>query len=591
MVNLTINHFSVSVPEGSTILDAARAVGIHIPHLCYLKDLNEIGACRVCSVEVEGEDKLIPACDNVVREGMKIFTNSPRVRAARKVNLELILSEHDCRCATCSRSGNCQLQALANDCGILKNPYEEQLPTGKQVQWNQNFPLIRDAAKCIKCMRCIQICDKIQSLNVWDLEATGSRTHVNVSGNRRIEDADCSLCGQCITHCPVGALRERNDVDSVLAALEDPTVTTVVQIAPAVRTAFGEALGLPPEQATVNRLAGALRQVGFDYVFDTSYSADLTIMEEGSEFLDRMKKGDLEKYPMFTSCCPGWVRFIKSQYPELVGRLSTSKSPQQMFGAVVKTFFAKRIGVAPEKICSVSIMPCTAKKAECDLPTMRRENGVKDVDYVLTTREVLRLLRAERVSVHRIWETPFDKLMGDYTGAGVIFGATGGVMEAALRSAAYLVTGKNPAVESFRAVRSTLGGEEQPWREATFDLGGTPVRVAVTSGLGNARKLCDAIVEGRVHYDFVEVMACPGGCAGGGGQPIHCDDKERAGERGQVLYGLDRGMPLRFSHENTDVQALYREELGAPLSEKAEELLHTDHFAWEMPCVKGNEEF
>ncbi len=588
MVNLTINNCSVSVPEGSTILDAARAAGIHIPHLCYLKDLNEIGACRVCSVEVEGEDKLIPACDNVVREDMKIYTNSARVRAARRVNLELILSEHDCRCATCVRSGNCQLQKLANDFGILQNRYEEQLPTGKQTKWNQSFPLIRDAAKCIKCMRCIQICDKVQGLKVWDLEATGSRTHVNVSGNRHIEDADCSLCGQCITHCPVGALRERNDVDAVMKALEDPTVTTVVQIAPAVRTAFGEALGLMPEQATVNRLAGALRNIGFDYVFDTSYSADLTIMEEGSEFLERMKKGDLEKFPMFTSCCPGWVRFVKSQYPELVGQLSTSKSPQQMFGAVVKTYFAKKIGVAPENICSVSIMPCTAKKAESDLPTMRRENGIRDVDYVLTTREALRMLRAERISVHKVWETPFDRLMGNYTGAGVIFGATGGVMEAALRSAAYLATGKNPAPEAFRAVRGTLDNEGLPWREAVFDLDGRQIRTAVASGLGNARKLCDAIVEGRVRYDFVEVMACPGGCAGGGGQPIHCDDKERAMERGQVLYGLDRAMPVRFSHENSDVQMLYEEELGKPLSDKAERLLHTDHFAWDMPGTDGN---
>lgn len=586
MVNLTINHLSVSVPEGSTILDAARAAGIHIPHLCYLKDLNEIGACRMCSVEVEGEEKLIPACDNVVREGMQIYTNSPRVRAARRVNLELILSEHDCRCATCARSGNCQLQSLANDFGILNNPYQGELPSGKLARWNQDFPLIRDASKCIKCMRCIQVCDKVQDLGIWDLEATGCRTHVDVSGNRKIEEADCSLCGQCITHCPVGALRERSDVDAVVEALEDPTVVTVVQIAPAVRTAFGEGLGLAPEQATVNRLAGALRSVGFDYVFDTSYSADLTIMEEGSEFLDRFKKGELEKYPMFTSCCPGWVRFMKSQYPELVGNLSTSKSPQQMFGAVMKTYFAKKIGVAPEKICSVSIMPCLAKKAECDLPTMRRENGVKDVDYALTTREALRLLKAERISVHKVWETPFDRIMGDYTGAGVIFGVTGGVMEAALRTAAYLATGKNPAPESFRSVRSTLSNEDQPWREAVFDLDGTQVRVAVASGLGNARKLCDAILEGRVHYDFVEVMACPGGCSGGGGQPIHCDDVERAAMRGEVLYGLDRGMPLRFSHENMDVQALYREELGEPLSEKAEELLHTDHFAWDIGCVR-----
>jgi NADH-quinone oxidoreductase subunit G len=579
MVNLTINRYSVSVPEGTTILEAARSVGIHIPHLCYLKEINEIGACRLCSVEVEGEETLITACNNVVREGMKITTNSARVRRATRTNLELILSQHNCKCALCVRSGNCQLQNLANDFGILDNPFTEDLPTGKQLQWDQTFPLIRDSAKCIKCMRCVQVCDKVQSLNVWDLAATGGRTRVDVSGNRWISEADCSLCGQCITHCPVGALRERSDIDEVMRALEDPTMTTVVQIAPAVRTAWGETMGLSPDMATVNRLAGALRQLGFDYVFDTSFSADLTIMEEGTEFLERMQKGDLAKYPMFTSCCPGWVRFIKTQYPELVGQLSTAKSPQQMFGAVIKSYFAKKIGVAPDKICSVSIMPCVAKKSECDLPTMRSADGVKDVDYVLTTREVARMLRAERISVRRVWETPFDRLMGDYTGAGVIFGATGGVMEAALRTASYLVTGENPAPEAFRAVRDAADNIK-PWREAIFDLNGTELHIAVTSGLGNARKLCDAIVQGRVHYDFVEIMACPGGCSGGGGQPIHCDDKERAAERGQVLYNLDRGMPLRFSHENADVQMLYRDMLEKPLSEKAEELLHTNHFGW-----------
>jgi NADH-quinone oxidoreductase subunit G len=583
MVNLTINHLAVSVPEGSTILDAARAAGVHIPHLCYLKDVNEIGACRLCAVEVEGEEKLTPACENVVREGMVITTNSARVRDARRANLELILSQHDCRCATCVRSGNCQLQSIANDFGILENPYETQLPTGKQTVWNHDFPLIRDASKCIKCMRCVQICDKVQSLNVWDLEATGGRTHINVSGNRRIEEADCSLCGQCITHCPVGALRERNDVDKVMAAIEDPDIITVVQIAPAVRTAWGESLNLPPEQATVNRMAGALRQIGFDYVFDTSFSADLTIMEEATEFLHRFKGGELDKYPMFTSCCPGWVRFVKSQFPELVGQLSTAKSPQQMFGAVVKSYLAEKLNVSPDKICSVSVMPCTAKKAECDLPTMRNEQGIKDVDYALTTREILRMIRSERISVHKVWETPFDRLLGDYSGAGVIFGATGGVMEAALRTAYYAVTGENPRPEAFGVVRSNESNAGQAWREAEFDLKGTPIRIAVASGLANARKLCEDIVAGRVKYDFVEIMACPGGCAGGGGQPIHCDDKERAASRGKTLYGLDHSMPLRFSHENLDVQALYRDDLGEPLSEKAEELLHTDHFAWKMP--------
>ena len=583
MVNITINEQAVAVPEGSTILDAARTAGIHIPHLCYLKEINEIGACRLCSVEVAGEDKLIPACDNVVREGMKITTNSPRVRIAVRTNLELILSQHDCKCALCVRSGNCRLQTLANDYNLLENPYPVELPKGKLAHWNKDFPFFRDYAKCVKCMRCIQICDKVQGIHIWDLMATGSRTHVDVSENRDIEQSDCTLCGQCVTHCPVGALRERDDCRKVRDALENPDMITVAQIAPAIRTAWGESLGLKPEEATVNRLCGVLRQMGFDYVFDTSFSADLTIMAEANEFLARMKKGDLKKYPMFTSCCPGWIRFVKSQFPELVGQLSTAKSPQQMFGSIIKNYFAKKIGVAPEKICCVSIMPCIAKKSECDLPTMVNAQGIKDVDYVLTSREIVRMLRADRISVHRIGDSPFDRLLNDYSGAGVIFGATGGVMEAALRTAAFAVTGKNPEPEAFSELRMHEGNCKNAWREGTFTLNGTKLRIAVTSGLANTRKLCNAIIRGEVKYDFVEVMACPGGCSGGGGQPIHTDDIERAAERGQVLYRIDRSMPLRFSHENPDVQALYADELGTPLSERSEELLHTDHFGWQMP--------
>ncbi|MDO4623532.1 MAG: [FeFe] hydrogenase, group A [Eubacteriales bacterium] len=578
MVNLTINGTPVSVPEGTTILEAARIAHIHIPHLCYLKDLNEIGACRLCAVEVEGEAKLTPACDNVVREGMVVRTNSSRVRWARKINLELILSQHDCTCATCVRSSNCKLQKLANDFGILETRFRKNLIPKKFRAWDHNFPLIRESTKCIGCMRCIQVCDKMQGMHIWDLEGTGGRTHINVADMKDIQDSNCTLCGQCITHCPTGALRERNDIDRVMWAIDNPDITTVVQIAPAVRTAWGESFGLKPEEATINRLAGCLRQLGIDYVFDTSFSADLTIMEEGTEFLHRLEKGDLEKYPMFTSCCPGWIRFIKSEYPDLVGQLSTAKSPQQMFGSVIKTYFAQKLGKKPEQIYSISIMPCVAKKAECDLPTMKNENGVQDVDVVLTTREVVRMFRSERLSVAKVYETPFDRLMGDYSGAGVIFGATGGVMEAALRSAYYLVTGKNPPAEAFNAVRASAFSASAPWRSATYDIGGQKITAAVVSGLANTRKLCEAILAGQVKYDFVEVMACPGGCSGGGGQPINVDDEERALSRGQVLYNIDRGMTLRFSHENEEVLALYSDMLEAPYSEKAEKLLHTDHF-------------
>ena len=582
MVNMMINKIPVEVPEGLTILEAAERAGISIPHLCYLKEINEIGACRLCSVEIEGEKELIPACITHVAEGMKVTTNSSRVRRACRTNLALIMSQHDGYCSSCVRSGTCQLQKLANDFDLLDNPYEKELPAGKLAWWDQDFPLIRDASKCIKCMRCIQVCDKVQSMKVWDLMATGGRTRVDVAGNISISEADCALCGQCITHCPTGALMARSDIERVQNAIDDPDTITIVQIAPAVRTAWGESLGLPPEKATVNLMASALRELGFDYVFDTSYTAVLTIMEEGYEFLHRLQSGDMEKYPMFTSCCPGWVRFLKSKYPELTSRLSTAKSPQQMFGAVIKNPFAERIGVPRTKICSVSIMPCSAKQAECALPTLRDENGNPDVDYVLTTREVVRMMKKGSVNVETLSESPFDPVMGDYTGAGVIFGATGGVMEAALRTAAFVLNGEKPPVDAFKAVRAE-GQEDKPWREAVFEAGGAKVRVAVTSGLANADALCSAILRGDVKYDFVEVMACPGGCSGGGGQPILGDDVERALTRGEVLYNIDRNMEIRYSHENKDVMKLYEEYLGKPNSEKSEELLHTDHFGWNMP--------
>ena len=580
MVNLTIDNKAISVPAGTTIMEAAEANGIRIPRLCYLKEINEIGACRVCVVEMEGKEKLITSCNNIVEDGMVLYTNSPKVRMNRKNTVKLLLSQHDCQCAVCVRSGNCSLQQLANDLNIIDPPFHQELD---RIPWNMNFPLIRDSAKCIKCMRCIQICDKVQSLNIWDLESTGSRTTVHVSKNRKIEEADCSLCGQCITHCPTGALRARDDTAKVWKAIDDPNKITVVQVAPAVRTAWGEALGLSREEATMGKITDSLRRLGFDYVFDTTFSADLTIMEEGSEFVKRLTSGELKDRPMFTSCRPGWVRFIKSQYPHLVKQLSTAKSPQQMFGAVMKTYFAKSIGVDPENICTISVMPCTAKKGECNMELFYEEYAGHDVDLVLTTRELTRMICSAHIDPSTLKDEVCDELMQDGSGAGVIFGATGGVMEAALRSAYFLVTGKNPDADAFKNVRRTR--EDEFTMTAEIPIGDITVRTAVVSGLANTRRLIERIEREEVHFDFVEVMACPGGCVGGGGQPIH-DSEELALTRSKNLYFLDASNELRFSHENPDIQKLYDDFMEAPLSHKAHMLLHTDHNAWEMPKRK-----
>lgn len=574
MVNLKIDKIDVSVPEGTTVMEAAASVGIKIPSLCYLKNINEIAACRICLVELKGKDKLITSCNNVVQEGMEIYTNSPKVRSARRTNVQLILSQHDSRCTTCLRSGNCALQSIANDLGLMDNPFpDDWVDEG----WPRKYPLVRTSQKCIRCMRCVQVCDKIQGMNIWDVANTGSRTTIGVTGQRKLENSDCTLCGQCITHCPVAALHAREDWQGILDKMADPDVITLVQVAPAVRTAWAESLGFSREEATPGRMAAALRRLGFDYVFDTIFSADLTIMEEGSEFLSRFDSLKEDGMPMFTSCCPGWIRFVKTQYPQLVPYLSSAKSPQQMFGAVSKTYFAKVLGVDPSRLFCVSIMPCVAKKHEADIPTINAAEKGKDVDCVLTTRELARMIRADRIVVGALQEEPFDQPLGLGTGAGEIFGVTGGVMEAALRSAYYLITGKNPEPDSFREIRG-----QAPWRESELNMGGTRVRVAAVSGLGNTRKLIEKILRGEKHYDFVEVMACPGGCVGGGGQPIH-DGEELASVRGEALYRLDKKNPLRFSHENPCVQQLYKEYLGEPLSEKAHELLHTDHNSWHMP--------
>lgn len=573
MVNLTIDGKQISVQENTTIMDAAAQNGIHIPKLCYLKDINEIAACRVCVVELEGKEKLITSCNNVAEEGMVIFTNSPKVRKHRKTTVELILSQHDCQCVTCARSGNCSLQKIANDLNILQIPYRQTL---ERQKWNQSFPLIRDSAKCIKCMRCVQICDKVQGLGVWDVEGTGSRTTVNVSRLRSIEEADCALCGQCITHCPVGALRERDDTEKVWDAIANPDKIVVAQVAPAVRAAWGEQLGLKSEEATVGKILDALKKMGADYAFDTTFSADLTIMEEGTEFLKRFTSGELKQRPMFTSCCPGWIRFIKTQYPDLVRYLSTAKSPQQMFGAVMKTYFAEQLKVAPEQIYTVSVMPCVAKKAECEMELFYEEYAGHDVDTVITTRELVKMIRSAHISPDTLEDIPGDRPMQEGTGAGVIFGATGGVMEAALRSAYFLLKGSNPPAEAFTSVRSQGFNQNHGVQEADFQIDDITVRTAVVSGLGNTRALLERIRRGEAQYDFVEVMACPGGCVGGGGQPIH-DGEERAFERGKNLYYLDENASLRFSHENPDVRTMYESYFGNPNSHKAHMLLHTEH--------------
>lgn len=578
MVNLTIDNRQISVPEGTTILSAAAQCGIPIPKLCYLKDLNEIAACRICVVELEGKERLITSCNNVAEEGMVIHTNSPKVRKDRLTTVQLILSQHDCQCAVCARSGNCTLQSVANDLNIIDSPYKKEL---ERIAWNKDFPLIRDSAKCIKCMRCIQVCDKIQGLNIWDVESTGSRTTVNVSGNRRIEDSDCSLCGQCITHCPVAALRERDDTEKVWDAIADDQKVVVAQVAPAVRAAWGEALGLCREEATIGKINDSLKRIGVDYVFDTTFSADLTIMEEASEFLERFTKGELKDKPMFTSCCPGWLRFIKSQYPHLVPKLSSAKSPQEMFGAVMKSYFAKSIGVDPKNIYTVSVMPCVAKKGECaNVGFYYEEFAGYGVDTVLTTRELTRMIRSAHIEPSTLTERECDPMMKEATGAGVIFGATGGVMEAALRTAYNMVLGENPDADAFKIVRSP--GFDTGIVTTEVTIGEAVVRAAIVNGLGNTRKLLDAIDRGEVHYDFVEVMACPGGCVGGGGQPIH-DGEELAFTRGGNLYSLDKKSQYRFSHENPDILKLYEDFMGKPLSHKSHMLLHTDHTAWDMP--------
>lgn len=572
MCKVTIDGITVQAPEGSTILDAAKLAGVDIPTLCFMKEINEIGSCRVCVVEVEGEDALAAACNTPVFDGMAVRTNTPRVIAARRANVETILATHRSECTTCKRSDTCALQAVANGCNAADL---ERDPDYEFEAWDETFPLQRDATKCIRCMRCVAECAKVQQCAVWEVSGPAAHRGVRVVGGADIAGANCALCGQCVTHCPTGALTARDDTSKVLAALADPQVITVVQVAPAIRSAWGEGVGVPREEATQGRMASALRALGFDYVYDTDFAADLTIMEEANEFIEWVKAE--KPRPMFTSCCPGWVRFAKQHYPQFVGQLSTSKSPHEMLGATAKALMSQSANEQDKRVFVVSVMPCIAKKYEAGVPQLSTEAG-QDVDAVLTTREFDRMLRMFNVNCADLPEGNFDDPLGLSTGAGTIFGRTGGVMEAALRSAAFFLTGEKP---DFSTCDTTAATPERPWVDKTLDIAGMQLRIAIASGLSNTAELLDALEAGTASYDFVEIMACPGGCVGGGGQPI-AFNQELARERASVLNALDGADTLRFSHENPDIKALYDRLLGEPLSEKAEELLHTNQAEWDI---------
>ncbi|PKP11009.1 MAG: NADH:ubiquinone oxidoreductase [Bacteroidetes bacterium HGW-Bacteroidetes-4] len=577
-VNLTIDNKTVKVEKGTSILKAARSVGIDIPTLCYMSlgDMNienKPGGCRICVVEVEGRKNLAPACCTDAHTDMVIKTNTMRVLNARRTVLELILSDHPADCLICAKSGNCELQDMAHKLGVREIHYKGEMSTYKP---DKSPSIIRDMDKCIMCRRCEMMCNQVQTVGaLWGINR-GFEAVVSPAFEMDLEKSTCTYCGQCVAVCPTGALTEVDHTNQVIRALADPNKTVVVQTAPAVRAALGEEFGLKPGTLVTGKMAAALRRLGFDFVFDTDFAADLTIMEEGTELLDRLGKflnGDKEvKLPILTSCCPGWVNFFEKQFPEMKDIPSTARSPQQMFGAIAKTYFAEKIQTKREDMVVVSVMPCLAKKYECQRDEFATD-GNPDVDFSISTRELANLIKGANIDFNLLPDEDFDNPMGDSTGAAVIFGTTGGVIEAAVRSAYELHTKKKLEKVDFEQLRGLEGV-----REATIDFDGLPIRIGIAHGLGNARKLLEDIKAGKSDFHAIEIMACPGGCIGGGGQPLHHGDSSILKARQIAIYQEDKNKPIRKSHENPFIIKLYEEYLGHPMSEKAHHLLHTHYF-------------
>ena len=567
MITLTINGQTVQAPKNATILEAARSAGIHIPTLCHHPELAPEGACRLCVVEASGARTLVASCVYPVAEGMVVKTNTDKVRAARRMVVELLLANHPKDCLACQKSGDCELQKIAADLGLRKIRFEGGARKAHTIDAS-NPCLVRDQEKCILCGRCIRVCRDVQGMSVYSFAERGFDTIVSTAFEQDLGKVECSYCGQCASVCPTGAIVEKDDTEKVWSAINDPDKIVIVQTAPAVRVALGEELDMEPGSIVTGKMVAALRNLGFDKIFDTNFSADLTIMEEGHEFLHRLTNGGV--LPMITSCSPGWVNMIELKYPDLLPHLSSAKSPQQMFGAIAKTYYAEKAGIDPAKIVSVSVMPCTAKKAEAARPEMNA-SGYRDIDIVITTRELGRMIREAGLDFKHLPEDSYDYPLGTGTGAAVIFGTTGGVMEAALRTVADVLTGEDLKAVDYNDVR----GMEQT-REAELTIAGNTVKIAVVHTLASARKMLERIRAGEADYQFIEVMACPGGCIGGGGQPIPVNAEIRKARR-EGLFDCDSANELRKSHENPEIKELYDTWLGKPLGEKAHSLLHTHY--------------